>query len=43
MLAIVNSVALNKAVSVSFQTIVLHGCMPGMGLLDHMGTLFLIF
>ena len=39
-LAIVNSTAMNEGVHVPFQTIVLSGYMPGVGLLDHTATLF---
>ena len=42
-LAIVNSAALNIGMNVSFQIKVLSDKCPGMELLDHMATLFLIF
>ena len=44
-LSIVNSAAMNIGVHISFQMIVLSGyCIcPGMGLLDHMATLFFSF
>ena len=42
-LAIVNSAAMNTGVHVSFQIIFSPGVCPGVGLLDHMVTLFLVF
>ena len=42
-LAIVNNAAMNIAVCVSFWMIVLSGFCPGVGLLNHMVTLFLVF
>ena len=40
---IVNGTAMNKGVHVSFQVIVLSRYIPGVGLLDHIATLFLVF
>ena len=44
-LAIVNSAAMNTRVHVSFQirVFVFSGYIPGVGLLDHMTILFLVF
>ena len=42
-LAIVNSAAMSIGVHISFSITVLSRYMPGMGLLDHMATLFLVF
>ena len=42
-LAIVNSVSMNMEVHVSFRIIVCLGLCPGMGLLDHMATLLVVF
>ena len=42
-LAIINSAAVNIGVHVSFQIIVFSRLCPGVGLLDHMVTLFLVF
>ena len=45
-LAIVNNAAVNSGVHVSFQTMVFFFFLdicPGMGLLDHMATLILVF
>ena len=42
-LAIVNSAAMNIGVHVSFWIIVLSNICPGVGLLDHMVALFLVF
>ena len=42
-LAIVTSTAMNIGFRVSFRITVLSGCMPGVGLLDHMVVLFLVF
>ena len=41
--AIVNSAAMSIGVHISFWITVLSRYMPGMGLLDHMATLFLVF
>ena len=44
-LAIINSAAVNTEVHVSFQIMVFSECMvfSGVGLLDHMAALFLVF
>ena len=42
-LAILNSAAMNRGVHVFFQIIVLSQYMPGVGFLDHMATIFLVF
>ena len=42
-LAIVNSVAMNKGVHVSFRIIVFSDICPGVGFLDHLATPFLVF
>ena len=42
-LGIVNSAAVSIGVPVSLWVIVLSGCMPRSGLLDHMATVFLVF
>ena len=41
-LALVNSAVVNTGAHVSFGITVLLGVCPGMGLLDHMATLFLV-
>ena len=38
-----NSAAMNFRVHVSFEIIVLSGCMPRGGIADHMATLFYLF
>ena len=42
-LAVVNSAAVNNGIHVSFSILAASGCMPGVGLLDHMVVLFLAF
>ena len=42
-LALVNRAAVSIRVCVSFRLIVLPGCMPRSGMLDHMVILFLVF
>ena len=42
-LAIVNSSAMNIGVHISFRIMVFSGDIPGVGLQDHMVTLFLVF
>ena len=42
-LTIVNSAAMNTGVRISFQIRVFSGYTPGVGLLDSMATLFLVF
>ena len=42
-LAVVNAAAMNIRVNVSFLTIVFSGYIPGVGLLDHIFFLLLVF